>query len=183
MPRRIISSLALSAACLAPAVQAQELSSMQQCLLDAMNKENASITVAEVRQQCTEKLREEDNQDVVKIDEVKEPGALTKRMQSEKVTEFDPYVLTPHRRNYILPVWGTTDINTAPYQNFQGYEDSLEEYEAKLQLSFKVPVNKESLLIEGDKLFFGFSMQSWWQVYASNISKPFRETNYLPEIF
>ncbi|MAF74997.1 MAG: phospholipase [Idiomarinaceae bacterium] len=183
MPRRTLLPLFCLFFVAMPSLKAQELSAMQECLLDAMNKEEASLTIAEVRQQCMEKLRQEESEDVVKIDKVEDPGALTKRLQSEKVTEFDPYVLTPHRRNYILPVWGTTDINTAPYQNFQGYEDNLEEYEAKLQLSFKVPVNKESLLVEGDKLFFGFTMQSWWQVYASNISKPFRETNYQPEVF
>ena len=45
---------------------------MQECLLDAMNKEKASLTIAEVRQQCMEKLRQEESEDVVKIDKVED---------------------------------------------------------------------------------------------------------------
>ncbi|MFP3527139.1 phospholipase A, partial [Pantoea sp. SIMBA_072] len=83
-------------------------------------------------------------------------------------------VLTPHRRNYLLPVITTNNINRLQYADVEGYEQNLEDYEAKFQLSFKVPFNKESLLFEDDQLFFGLTVQSWWQVYSSNISKPFR---------
>ena len=45
------------------------------------------------------------------------------------------------------------------------------------------PLNKRSLFIEGDRIYFGFTLQAWWQVYSENISKPFRESNYQPEVF
>ena len=32
-------------------------------------------------------------------------------------------------------------------------------------------------------MYFGFTLTSFWQLYNSEASKPFRETNYEPEIF
>jgi len=32
-------------------------------------------------------------------------------------------------------------------------------------------------------LYFGFTAMSFWQVYNDAVSKPFRETNYEPEVF
>lgn len=164
-------------------VQAQELSDMQQCLLDKMTGAKADTTVAEVRSQCEEQLRVAANEDVIEVDAIDEPGALTNRMKGEQITQFDPYVLTPHRRNYLLPVITSSNINQLQYANIEGYEQNLESYEAKFQVSFKVPFNRESLLFENDRLFFGLTVESWWQVYSDSISKPFRETNYMPEFF
>ena len=166
-------------------LHAQDISSQQQCLIDRLKSSADEVTVAEIKAWCDKSLEQQQPaDDVVDVDAVAEqPGALTQRIRSEQVTEFDPYVLTPHRRNYILPVLTTNNINRIQYADVDGYESNLEEIEAKFQLSFKVPFNKESLLFENDKLFFGFTVQSWWQVYSDNISKPFRETNYMPEIF
>lgn len=110
-------------------------------------------------------------------------GIISERVIDEYKTEFKPYVITPHRMNYILPAYMTTQINKSAYSGFDGYQDNLEDIETKFQLSLKVPLNKESLLMENDRLYLGFTMQAWWQVYADNISKPFRESNYQPEIF
>jgi phospholipase A1 len=77
----------------------------------------------------------------------------------------------------------TNAINKEAYSTFDGYEDNLENIEAKLQISFKVPLNYGSMFFESDALYFGFTMQAEWQIYADNISKPFWETNYQPEVF
>lgn len=159
------------------------------CLLNRLQSSANDVTVAEIKAWCEKYLAqaqvaEAPPEEVVNVDAIKgKAGALTKRMQSEQITEFDPYVLTPHRRNYILPVITTNDINDTVYADLDGYRKNLEDFEAKFQLSLKVPMNKESLLFEKDKLFFGFTVQSWWQVYSDKISKPFRETNYMPEVF
>nr|WP_269468606.1 phospholipase A [Alteromonas sp. ASW11-130] len=102
---------------------------------------------------------------------------------SERKTEFNPYVITPHKMNYILPAWKTNAINRQTYRSLQGYEENLEDTEAKFQLSLKVPLNTDSMFVEGDGLYLGFTLEAWWQIYANNISKPFRETNYQPELF
>ncbi len=89
-----------------------------------------------------------------------------------------------HQPNYLLFARYTTDVNREPYEPF--FEEFAEDYdfedvEAKFQLSFK-----GRLLTTEDRrwgLWFGYTQQSQWQVYAEDISSPFRETNYMPELF
>ncbi|NMH59102.1 phospholipase A [Alteromonas sp. MYP5] len=110
-------------------------------------------------------------------------GGISSRIVNERRTEFDPYVITPHKLNYILPAWVSDNINRQAYRSLEGYEENLEDIETKFQLSLKVPLNTGPLFIEGDGLYLGFTLEAWWQTYANNISKPFRETNYQPELF
>ncbi|WDE14598.1 phospholipase A [Thalassomonas haliotis] len=110
-------------------------------------------------------------------------GMISNRLIAEKNTAFDPFVITPHKMNYLLPASITDKVNTGVYQGVDAWSENLTNTEAKFQLSIKVPLNREDLLLPNDGLFFGFTLQSWWQVYSDNISKPFRETNYQPEVF
>ena len=114
---------------------------------------------------------------------IKHLGVISRRMIRESETAFEPFVITPHEMNYLLPALSTNRINTDAYRTVEGYEENLSDVEAKFQLSLKVPLLKDSLLIEGDALYAGFTIEAWWQVYSDNISKPFRETNYRPELF
>lgn len=121
-------------------------------------------------------------------------GRYSKRVLAEKVSEFNPFVITPHLPSYILPVTYTNNFNHEVYEIYDipsddpneapiNISDNMEAVEAKYQISLKVPLVSEWLFIQGDELYFAMTVQSWWQVYSSNISKPFRETNYAPEIF
>ncbi len=121
-------------------------------------------------------------------------GRFTKRVLAERATELNPFVITPHKPSYILPITYTNNFNFEAYQAYddaldlQGaggdrFRDNLEDHEAKYQVSFKVPLRSSELFVRGDGLYFAMTIEAWWQVYSDNISKPFRETNYQPEIF
>jgi phospholipase A1 len=161
--------------------------SVEECVMQAYATEDGSLTLAEIRQVCNGAAPYDEEAEIAKLsitpNSTSPVGAISSRIIKERQTEFEPYVITPHKINYILPVMTTNVINKDAYSSFDGYEDNLEDIEAKFQLSIKVPLNYDSLLIEGDGLYFGFTIQAWWQIYAENISKPFRETNYQPEIF
>ena len=77
--------------------------------------------------------------------------------------------LYPYKSNYFIPF------------TYDGVEkENRKKYEAKFQISFMKPLFY-NLLGVGETLFFGYTQQSYWQIYAD--SAPFRETNYEPEIF
>lgn len=90
-----------------------------------------------------------------------------------------------HRPTYILPITWADDPNATPASprlGTTGYDYELRNEEAKYQISFKVPL-LTGLLEDRTTLWFGYTQQSYWQVYNRDDSAPFRETNYEPEIF
>jgi phospholipase A1 len=146
---------------------------IDECLLSAIKNSDGKTTVEQLKNECL----------VEKSSDSNTVGVISRRVIEERKTEFDPYVLTPHKMNYILPFITTDNVNKEAYNDFGDWRENLEDVEAKFQISLKVPMNSNDLFLEGDGLYFGFTLQSWWQIYADNISKPFRETNYQPEVF
>lgn len=58
---------------------------------------------------------------------------------------------------------------------------AIDSVESKFQLSFKVRLAEFDESI-GASLWAGYTQQSQWQVYNGSESRPFRETNYEPEL-
>ncbi|MFK7995178.1 MAG: phospholipase A [Granulosicoccus sp.] len=112
------------------------------------------------------------------------PGALTERVLEERETAFNPYVLTAHKHNFILPVSYSNGINEEIYkQNDVPLREGLQPAEVKFQISLKTQLNEQDLMFANDALSVGITLEAWWQLYSSDLSSPFRETNYQPEIF
>lgn len=111
-------------------------------------------------------------------------GAVTERVTEERAAAFNPYVLTAHKHNFILPVSYTTGINEEIYrQNDVPLREGLQPAEVKFQISLKSQLNETDLFLKDDALSLGITLEAWWQLYSSDLSSPFRETNYQPEIF
>lgn len=90
-----------------------------------------------------------------------------------------------HRPMYILPFSYLKNANRTPESprtGETGYDYELDNQEAKYQISFKVPL-LTGLLDDRTTLWFGYTQKSFWQVYNTDDSAPFRETNYEPEVF
>lgn len=91
----------------------------------------------------------------------------------------------PHRPTYLMPITYVSKPNQEPFSPTQpagGYDDKLNNKEAKYQISFKVPLLTG--MLDGPMTFwFGYTQVSFWQVYNSKNSAPFRETDYEPELF
>jgi phospholipase A1 len=101
---------------------------------------------------------------------------------------FDPdsprYDLSLYGQNYFLVARYTDSVNRGP---FVGVLDALnkpqtiDSTEAEFQLSFK------GRLWTTDDRRFGvwaaYTQKSQWQIYNADNSRPFRDTNYMPELF
>lgn len=109
---------------------------------------------------------------------------LRDRLKKEEVITYNQFAITPHKPNYILPVSYNDNPNTNLYTEQapdNKLADSLDNYELKFQLSFKIPLVKEFIFLDSS-LWFAYSQVAFWQMYNLDVSSPFRETNYEPEL-
>jgi len=90
-----------------------------------------------------------------------------------------------YRPNYFLLGRYSDRVNNQPlspvFAAAGSPDQQLDDVEAKFQLSFKA-----RLWHTADRrwaLWLGYTQQSQWQVYNAGLSRPFRETNYQPELF
>jgi phospholipase A1 len=99
--------------------------------------------------------------------------------------DSDRNLISLYRPNYLLVGRYSDRPNEAPFDVlFNALENpdaELDSTEAEFQLSFKA-----RLWATDDRRFgvwAAYTQRSQWQVYNSDLSAPFRETNYEPELF
>lgn len=98
------------------------------------------------------------------------------------------YILLPHKGNYLMPFVYNSNPNNSiysaalPQDQLSKKGEITKDTEAEFQLSFSIVADKNIFKTEWD-LFISYTQKSFWQVYNSAWSKPFRETNYAPEIY
>ena len=109
----------------------------------------------------------------------KQPTAVRQRLAMEQAARDNPFLLLPHRPNYILPFAYSVDPNKEPFGLTPGAFDKME---MKFQVSLKVLVSEGFMGGEGN-LYAAYTNRSWWQTYNAERSRPFRETNHEPELF
>jgi len=108
---------------------------------------------------------------------------VIERIERERAAQDNRAVLLSHKRNYVLPLTYANQPNNEVFEaGSSDFGEDLDNLEIQFQLSLKAPL-AEDLLLDGDVLFFGFTVRSFWQAYNQDISAPFRETNYEPEIY
>ena len=101
-------------------------------------------------------------------------------------SERGTWTVRPYRPTYLLPLFYTFDPNlnpSTPSQDIEPFDSNdIRETELKFQLSLKSKV-AEDLFDTSADLWFGYTQESHWQVYNEDNSRPFRATDYQPEIF
>jgi phospholipase A1 len=110
---------------------------------------------------------------------------LDSRWELSPESKLGTFNLRGYQPIYILPLFATSDRNETPHSpnpnNTVTTSEPLDWIEAKFQLSFKTQVWQGVFGDAGD-VWATYTQSSRWQLYNSDISRPFRETDYEPEV-
>lgn len=161
--------------------EADSTKEQQSCMVSAMESELFDkLNLGVLRQRCaTSTGRAAIKDTIAQATKTEQPvSLLEQRLDTEQAGEYNPFTLTAHRRNYLLPVTYNSNTNGQP---FDVDNDEVENLEVKFQISFKFPIWNN---IIGDADLWGaYTNVSFWQAYNDSHSSPFRDSNHEPEMF
>jgi phospholipase A1 len=110
---------------------------------------------------------------------------LDSRWELAKDSKLGVFQLRAYKPMYLLPAFWTSQVNETPSSpnpdNTVIEPQDLQDIEAKFQLSFKTKF-AENLFGDNGDVWGAYTQSSRWQVYNGDESRPFRETNYEPEV-
>ncbi|MEJ8819616.1 phospholipase A [Lacibacter sp. H407] len=112
-------------------------------------------------------------------------SSLSQRWELDSITKRKTFTITSYRPVFITAGRWSSNPNERPFSETPGYtlpfRVDYNNYEAKFQLSFKTKLAQGIFGKTGD-LWIAYTQKSHWQLYNSKLSRPFRETNYEPEV-
>ena len=119
---------------------------------------------------------------------------LTDRWELDDDVNRGRFLLRPYKPMYISFADWTSSLNRSPYSpnpsnrasSLAGDDRSVNANQARrteveFQISFKTKVAENAFGNNGD-IWVGYTQKSLWQIYSQHLSRPFRETNYEPEV-
>lgn len=98
-------------------------------------------------------------------------------LQAYKTNFFLPMSYGKDKPSRVSPLYHPDNLPA-------GIEQSDLEYSQNIEAEFQISLKKQmsyDLFGFNEYIYFAYTQKVWWQIYAE--SAPFRETNYLPEMF
>lgn len=108
---------------------------------------------------------------------------LSQRWELEKQDKYGPFKFTYYRPNYLLPVVISGRINQSPQSPTRSTAEPVgyQRAEVSFQLSFKLKLLQEVVGTASD-VWMGYTQQTYWQLFNSDLSREFRNTDFEPEL-
>lgn len=166
-------------------VSARELNAIENCLLELALNADKDMSMAEARAKCEQQPSKVMLATSSRVNnEQKAVGIIEKRLDQDESNVLRPFTLMSHTSNYILmAAHNFQGWNSDEYIEASGRDDlSFNNTEVQFQISLKTPL-AINLFDKNLDLFAAYTVRSFWQLYNSDISSPFRETNHEPEIW
>jgi len=117
--------------------------------------------------------------------EVRPLSLLDSRWELSPESKLGTFNLRGYKPFVVLPFFASSNQNRQPSSpnplNNVDQPQQLDNIEAKFQISLKTKIWQGVFGDEGD-VWAGYTQSSRWQVYNKEESRPFRETNYEPEV-
>ncbi|MEI7446663.1 MAG: phospholipase A [Burkholderiales bacterium] len=113
-------------------------------------------------------------------------GTLGERWELDPGTRQGRFLLRPYKPMYVLPVHWSNSPNQTPTSEGAGNSVSRPQGLSATEAAFQISLKSKVWETVGDTnldIWLGYTQKSHWQVYTPALSRPFRETNYEPEIF
>ena len=116
------------------------------------------------------------------IDEAADRSMIGERWSRYDARSPYPFLIRFHNANYVVLRHSdrVNDAPTSPTHPDAGPSAGLERDELKFQLSIKARLWESENL--GVATWLGYTQQSNWQMFNASQSRPFRETDYQPEL-
>lgn len=111
------------------------------------------------------------------------PSLLARYWELEPGTKRGVFNFVGYRPSYVMPLHVTSRINRAPSSPTQDAvpQPNYRREEAKFQISLRTKLAQDFLLPGGD-LWAAYTQQAMWQIWNGKDSKPFRNSDYEPEL-
>ena len=109
---------------------------------------------------------------------------LDSRWELAADSKLGTFNMRAYKPVYLLPAFWSSNPNNRPTSSTDGEPldtPGVDAVEAKFQISFKTKA-VENLFGDNGDIWMGYTQSSRWQVYDTDNSRPFRETNYEPEV-
>jgi phospholipase A1 len=169
-------------------VSAQEhMADNEQCMQALLKSGQDDMTLGEIRATCNQSETNagaEVAEPASMVETGADTGGARRRMQADRQAAARPFSILAHKPNYFLAAaynaegWDPALFREA--SNDPNYENK--DVEGQFQISLKVPL---ALDLFGDRmdLYGAYTNRSFWQIYNSEYSELFRETNHEPELW
>lgn len=120
------------------------------------------------------------------VSEVEDKNTIKESVAAYDQLVDNKYSFFMHKRSFLMPFSYNRTANESIYAGLPDYNQRGGGYynrtEAEFQISVFLPISRKLFDTSWD-LMFAYTHHAWWQLYNNKWSKPFRETNYTPELF